>query len=231
MAASDPVSVPRWLLVGGGIALTGSLLALAFVAGRATAPEAPAPVVVRAPDAAPAPQPSAAAVAAPAAPTAASTAAATDRTPADAAPALAAPSPEPAPTADPTDAAVIAYLDALDAALETRNAGADPESLAQSVVADALSGQTGSIDQLLAATEGARARARALSPPPPAANLHRDTLTLLDQTLRVYGALRDGIAAGDLAALSGLQGDASALERAARAVDLETRRLRSAHGG
>ncbi len=132
---------------------------------------------------------------------------------------------------DPTSGAVVSYLDALETALETPNAGADPDELAQAVVADALSGRTQAIDQLLSATEGARTRTRALTPPGPAATLHRDTLTLLDQTLRVYGALRASIASGDIAGISGLQTDANKLERAARDVEAETRRLRDAHGG
>ena len=229
MSASDPVPVPRWILLTGGAALAGCALTLAFLAGRATGVPAPIPAS-GAPPRAGAP----AATAPPTPPAVAPTPTTPPATGPDAAgapPPDPAPQPAPAAPPDPTSAAVLGYLDALDTALETRNAGGDPDVLAQAVVSDALSGQTGAIDQLLAATEGARDRARALAPPAPAVALHRDTLALLDQTLRVYGALRDRIAEGDIAGISGLQGDASKLERAARAVEAETRRLRRAHGG
>lgn len=135
------------------------------------------------------------------------------------------------PSSPSISAAVTGYLDALDAALATRNAGAEPEALARAVVADALAGRTASIETLLETTESALARTRGLSPPPPALGLHRDTLRLLAETVRVYQTLRDGIAAGDLARLSGLQTDAARLQRAASAVDAEIQRLREAHGG
>jgi hypothetical protein len=236
MAAQDPVSVPRWLLLGGGLSLGASLLALAFLAGRASTepatqpatqpPATPTVAGMAAPD--PAAPPTAAAQLDPVAP-AATAVTAGSATPPSSAAVAAAPATQPRKGAG--SAAVVGYLDALETALETPNAGNDPDELAQAVVADALSGRTQAIDQLLSATEGARARARALTPPAPAATLHRDTLTLLDQTLRVYGSLRASIASGDIAGISGLQGDANKLERAARDVEAETRRLRDAHGG
>lgn len=215
MGASDPVSVPRWVLVAGSGLLASSLLALAFVAGRASAPEplsspAPAP-------ASPSPAPAAVATASPAA------------TPPPASPPEAA-APAPPPSAPDTDAsAVRVYLTSLEAALTTSAAGGDPDAMAQAIVADAMSGSTAGIDTLLANTEDARARAAALTPPPPAADLHRQTLALLDDTLVVYGELRAGIASRDLASLSQLQPRAARLSRKALEVDAETERLKAAY--
>jgi len=229
MAAQDPIAVPRWLLFGGVVGFGASLLAVAFLAGRASNEATSALPIGATPMSEPAVPPSAVpATAAPAPPPSAR--------PEPAPPvAMVAQPPSPAPAApapaDPSSGAVVAYLDALETALETPNAGADPDELAQAVVADALSGRTQAIDQLLVATEGARGGGRGAPPPRTPAPPHPATLTLLDQTLRVYGALRSSIASGDIAGIAGLQTDANKLERAARDVEAETRRLREAHGG
>ena len=229
---SENVSVPRWLLSSGAAALGASLLALAFLAGRASVGPAP-PVSGGASSVEQAPPPDdehsnkAISTIPDARTSSRSAGAASDETASGSDDA----SGGAPPSAPSNNAAVIDYLDALDAALATRNAGAEPETLARAVVADALAGRTGSIETLLETTEAAQARARGLSPPPAARTLHRDTMGLLSETVRVYKTLRDGIAAGDLARLSGLQSDATRLQRAAAAVDEESRRLRAVHGG
>ncbi len=216
MGASDPVSVPRWLLVGGGGLLVGSLLGVAFLAGRVSAPQ---PVVVTRPA-----PPTAAPAAAPLpAPEPVATASAPSPAPAATAP----PAPAPEPDGAAPDAAVPAYLAALDAALTTSAAGGDPDELAQAIVADALSGSTVGIDTLIENTRRARARAAGLQPPSPAAELHRQTLSLLDDTLTVYADLRAGITKRDLASLDSLQPRAAELGRKAAAIDAESTRLKA----
>lgn len=232
MASKDVIAVPRWMLISGASALGGSLLALAFLAGRLTGPE-PVPAI-----GAPSPPASGAAtVNEPSTATERATvnepaAVASARIPgiqqAHEGTARTAPSRSVSAEQDGNNA-VIRYLDALDKALETRNRNADPDALAQAIVTDALSGQTGAIDALLATTLEVTARVRGLSPPPPAAALHKQTVDLLERTQDVYRALREGIGSGDLASLAGLQTDATALEQAAQAIDAETQRLRMEH--
>ena len=232
MASKDVIAVPRWMLISGATALGGSLLVLAFLAGRLTGPE-PVPAIV-----APSPPASGAA-------TANEPSTVTERATVNEPAAVASPRIPSAPqthegtartvpgrsvsTEQDGNNAVIRYLDALDQALQSRNRNADPDALAQAIVTDALSGQTGAIDALLASTLEVTARVRGLSPPPPAAALHKQTMDLLERTQDVYRALREGIGSGDLASLAGLQTEATALERAAQAIDAETQRLRMEH--
>jgi len=217
MGASDLIPVPRWAVLGSVAALSTSMLGLAFLTGRLTAPAPPPPPApVEAPATAPLHPSATTALATPAPVTAAASPVA---------------APEPVTAAPAASREVSSYLAAREAALDTGRGDTDPDAVAHALVADALGGRSDAIDSLLDATRGAASRVSKLSPPEPAARLHNDTLALLDHTVRVYEALGSGVRSGDLGALAGLQTEAAALEAAARELDRETERLRAAHGG
>ena len=248
----EKVSVNKGLLVGIVAVAAGSLLAVAFLLGRASgsatfpAPPAGAPAMsvvaspgsdARAPvPTAPAPAP----VDAPVRPLA-------DVSPAPApvppppAPQPRDPFPEaarPAPVAggaggtrsEPEAVAVAAYLDAVDRA-QPGATGASPEGIANELAAALANGDTSGLDGMIRDTEGTRERLAGLRPPAACAAHQRESLGSLDDALEVLRSLKAAMESPEPAAgLAGVASRATALRSRAEALQREETALRERYG-
>ncbi len=244
----EKVSVNKGLLVGVVAVAAGSLLAVAFLLGRASgsstpaAPPAGAPVrdVIAAPGpGAPAPDPTAPApVDAPVTPFA-------DVPPAPRPPP---PAPEPrdafrdaarpAPVArdaggarsDPDLSAVAAYLDAVDR-VQPGATGGSPEGIANELATALANGDTSGLDGMIRETEGAKERLARLRPPAACAAHHRESLGSLDDALEVLRTLKTAMESPDPAAgLASVAAQAGALRSRAEALQREETTLRERYG-
>jgi hypothetical protein len=146
---------------------------------------------------------------------------------------------ESAPTSTPSGAAIAAaplrlevaeYFRRMDAAQSAAKTWSDPTALAQEVLAQAMRGDSGGFDKLIAASAAARDGVRTMAVPAPCAEHHRLTLALLGDAVVILTKLREGVAAGDTSALAAVASSGSALEERARAVDVLGASLRSQYG-
>jgi hypothetical protein len=140
------------------------------------------------------------------------------------------PAPELAPPDDPERAAVAAYLDAVDAIQASGLAGS-PESAATEMAVALARGDASGLDGLVREAEEARRRLLAISPPAACAAHHRETLGSFDDALGMLRALRDASASADPAAsLASVATQATALRARAEALQREDRALRARAG-
>ncbi len=227
-------SVPLPLVYGGIAAIIALLVAVGFLAGRAStggaAPSSvvaasttltadPAPVTHVAPATGGASAPDAVAIT----PNArAGPAGSIGGTPA------AAPSGPPVPPA--LRPQVAEYFRRMDATQSAAKTWSDPNALAQEILAQAMKGDSSGFDKLVAASALARDGVRAITAPAPCAEHHRLSLALLEEAVVMLSKLRDGVAAGDPAALMAIASSGSALEERARAVDALAASLRAQYG-
>jgi hypothetical protein len=213
------VGVPVPVVYGGIAAIIGLLFAVGFLAGRASSggsgDGAPAttvsepPPAVRLGDVAP--------------PNTVGHTILPASSPAAAAPAGALPPPA-------LRREVAEYFRRMDATQSAAKTWSDPTALAQEVLADAMRGDSGGFDKLIAASAAARDGVRTLTVPAPCAEHHRMTLALLNDAVVILTRLRDGVAAGDPSAVAGIATSGSALEARARAVDELGASLRAQYG-
>jgi len=125
---------------------------------------------------------------------------------------------------------VAEYFRRMDAAQSAAKTWSDPTALAQEVLAQAMRGDSGGFDKLIAASAAARDGVRSMTVPAPCGEHHRLTLALLDDAVLILTKLREGVAAGDPSAVAGIASSGSALEARARAVDDLGASLRSQYG-
>lgn len=97
--------------------------------------------------------------------------------------------------------------------------GSDPNALAQEIMAGAAQGDTSGMDKLIASIDDAERRARALTPPPAAAEYHRMVLETMKDSSTVVREMKSALATGNLSALAGLASKAQTMQ--ARAEQLE----------
>jgi len=241
----EKVRVDRSVLVGLATLAAVSLLAVAFLLGRASgpsAPQAPAPtahaesVAPEAAPPAPAPIPGLTPFASAPEPVRPAEPSVVPAAPVVAPPPPAAPDPAP-PTAGPVPApevpgaaAVAAYFAALDAIGPSGPAG-DPQSLAGGLATALAQGDTSGIDGLIRETEESRARLLAIAPPAACAAHHRETLASLDDALGMLRALKAATGSDDPAtALADVATRSTALKSRAEALQAEERALRERYG-
>jgi hypothetical protein len=122
------------------------------------------------------------------------------------------------------------YFRRMDAAQSAAKTWSDPTALAQEVLAQAMRGDSGGFDTLIASSAAARDGVRTMTVPAPCAEHHRLTLALLGEAVVILTRLRDGVAAGDPGAIAGIASSGSGLEERARAVDVLGASLRSQYG-
>jgi len=127
-------------------------------------------------------------------------------------------------------AEVAAYFLRMDATQSAAKTWSDPTALAQEILAQAMRGDSGGFDKLIAASAAARDGVRNMTVPAPCTEHHRLTLALLGDAVVVLTKLREGVAAGDPGAVAGIASSGSALEERARAVDVLGASLRSQYG-
>lgn len=125
---------------------------------------------------------------------------------------------------------VAEYFRRMDATQSAAKTWSDPTALAQEVLAQAMRGDSGGFDTLIAASAAARDGVRSMTVPAPCGDHHRLTLALLDDAVLILTRLREGVAAGDPSAVAGIASSGSALEARARAVEELGASIRSQYG-
>lgn len=125
---------------------------------------------------------------------------------------------------------VAEYFRRMDVTQSAAKTWSDPTALAQEVLAQAMRGDSGGFDKLIAASAAARDGVRTMTVPAPCGEHHRLTLELLGDAVVILTRLREGVAAGDPSAVAGIASSGSALEERARAVDVLGASLRSQYG-
>lgn len=222
----ESITVPRWLLVAGGIGLASLLSTSAFLLGRVTAPP-PQPVVLPPPE------------------TIQAVVNTHDRTPAAptpepedvAAPPLASEAPHATPSRRSTRPATPVssepphyqdtrrYLKTLSKMSErTSNFSTD------AFLSQALAGDVSGLDQLIADHRKRIQEIDNLSPPPPCEAHHTALRKLAADGLLVMEQLRTGITRGDVQALMALQPTALRLEQQGAAIEAMEAGLQKTYG-
>lgn len=249
----EKVHVSKRLLIGLVAVSAGSLLAVAFLLGRSSAPNTPpeGPARVReaaayspgtrsAGDSTLQPTPVATRVSdllggypasesVPALPE--------DRTVSQAPPLAPMPPASDAPAMgstpgaiDPASAAVAKYLDAVDQ-IQPANVSGGAESIAGEMAAALARGDTSGLDGMIRDSEAARQRLAALRPPDGCATHHRETLGSLDDALEMLRSLKGAMESSDpAAALANVASRANTLRTRAEALQNEDRALRQRYG-
>jgi hypothetical protein len=221
------VALPRWVVGLLVAACAVSVVAVAFLLGRATAP---------APSAAPAPL--AAESAGPQAPAGGADA------PRDASAqpsnAAAAAGPEPASrgatpvespvVAGPEAAAVAAYFRQMDAVAAEAKTSQDPQALARSVLDQAMSGNTGAIEGLIATQRSLETRLGQIVPPPSCREHHQRSVRLFGRAITLLEHTRDAMAGQGASDLGNVATEGRAIEAEAKALDALANDLRRAAG-
>lgn len=242
----EKVSISRGVLVGLVAVAAVSLLAVAFLVGRASAPaSAPAPPAspIGATGAADVPPPAAPQPAT--APPAADPLARSDERPADVtlptppapraayepAPPVAAPSPAPSRSAnDPDRAAVAAYFDVVDR-IQPAEISGSAESAANELAVALAKGDTSGLDAMIRDSEAAKAKLAAVVPPPACAAHYRESAASLDDGLAMLRALKAAVESTDpVAALAAVGARATELRSRADALQREDAALRQRFG-
>ena len=126
----------------------------------------------------------------------------------------------PAPPTRPQRDAVARYFEELDAiGAEGGLAADDPESLAMAILSQATTGDATAFDRLTAAQRSSLAAIRRVRPPAQAAEHHRRTVALLEESSRLLSRLKQGLLDGNIAALGELSSQANHMKT--QAEDLQ----------
>ncbi len=234
----EKVSVNRGVLIGVVFVAVFSLLALAFVLGRASGSRAPSPQpsggdvpgrLVASPG--PGTPPPVQDGQPPSSPTPAtmSRGESTETRP----------DPEPssprtagvpgADRVDPDRTAVAAYFDAVDRIQPTKMSG-DAEGAANELATALAKGDTSELDRMIRETESAKATLAAITPPPPCAAHYRESLGSLDDALEMLRTLKSTMESADPARLADVATHASALRTRAEALERDEQALRRRYG-
>ena len=236
----EKVSVNKGVLIGAAAVAAASLIAVAFLLGRASGPGAPAARVPGGalPDPAAGSAPSAPLVREPAADQAANSAAPVPD-PAESRPGLPPASPGmpapaaangPAETADPARTAVASYLDTVEH-LQPGRASDSPESLGNEMAAALAKGDTSGLDRTIRDTEAARQKLAAVVPPFNCSAHYRESLGSLDDALSMLRSLKAAVESPEPAArLAAVGTQAGALRTRAESLQREEAALRQRYG-
>lgn len=95
----------------------------------------------------------------------------------------------------------------------------DPEAMAMAILSQATSGDTSVFDELADNQRAALRRLRAIRAPNPCREHHRQSITLLEQSVRLLDRVKRGLADGNIGALSELSSEAERLKREAEQVE------------
>jgi hypothetical protein len=144
---------------------------------------------------------------------------------APAAPSTAAPAP-----ADPERAAVAAYLNAVDR-IQPAEIGGTAESAANELAAALAKGDTSGLDAMIRDSEAAKAKLAAVVPPAPCAAHYRESAASLDDGLAMLKALKSAVESPDpVGALAAVGSRATELRSRAEALQREDAALRQRYG-
>jgi|GEM_PF-1202080 len=131
---------------------------------------------------------------------------------------------------DPASVAVAKYLDAVDQ-IQPANVSGGAESIAGEMAAALARGDTTGLDGMIRDSEAARERLAALRPPEACSTHHRETLGSLDEALEMLRSLKGAMESPDpAAALANVASRANTLRTRAEALQNEDRALRQRYG-
>jgi hypothetical protein len=130
----------------------------------------------------------------------------------------------------PDTAAVAGYFRQMDAVAADRKVSEDPQTLARSVLDQAMSGNTGAIEDLIATQRALEARLRQILPPPSCREHHQRSVRLFGRAIVLLERTRDAMAGQGASALGSVAAEGRAIEEEARAVDALANDLRRAAG-
>ena len=133
-------------------------------------------------------------------------------------------------TDDPARGAVAAYLAAVSQ-VQSGNLSGNAESIAGELAGALAKGDTSGLDRMIRETEAERERLSALTPPPACAAHQRESLGSLDDALEMLRSLKASATSSDPAGgLSAVSSRATALRSRADALQREEETLRQRYG-
>ena len=227
------VALPRWVVATLVGACALCLVAVAFLLGRVTAPPpAATPAGVAA---ATAPAIEATGSESVAGVPAASRAASSGPTDAGDAPTEApasGPQPLAAPPAvrSPDAAAVEAYFRQMDAVAAEAKTSQDPQAVARGILDQAMSGNTSSMETMIATQRSLESRLAQITPPPSCREHHQRSVRLFGRAITLLERTRDAMSGQGASDLGSVAGEGRAIEAEARALDALANDLRRAAG-
>jgi hypothetical protein len=127
-------------------------------------------------------------------------------------------------------AAVAAYFRQMDAVAAEAKTSQDPQALARSVLDQALSGNMGSIDALIATQRSLQSRMAQVVPPPSCREHHDRSVLLFARSVALLDRTRAAMTGQGTTDLSGVAVEGRAIEEEARAVDAMANDLRRSAG-
>ena len=127
-------------------------------------------------------------------------------------------------------AAVAAYFTQMDAVAAEAKTSQDPQALARSVLDQALSGNMGSIDALIATQRSLQNRMAQVVPPPSCREHHDRSVLLFARSVALLDRTRAAMTGQGTTDLSSIAVEGRAIEEEARAVDAMANDLRRAAG-
>ena len=136
-------------------------------------------------------------------------------------------SPPPAATTDRTADATERYLRDVEYALMSGKYWGSPDALAQTLISEMTTGQTGGLTTLRESNAAVLARLEAISPPAGCEAHHRETVATVAASVEMLAAWESMLQQGDLAGFASITGDAEALKARAERVEAMTEALRS----
>jgi hypothetical protein len=127
-------------------------------------------------------------------------------------------------------AAVAAYFRQMDAVAADAKISQDPQALARSVLDQALSGNMGSIDTLIATQRSLQTRMAQIAPPPSCREHHERSVLLFARSVALLDRTRAAMTGQGATDLTSVAVEGRAIEEEARAVDAMANDLRRAAG-
>jgi hypothetical protein len=130
----------------------------------------------------------------------------------------------------PDAAAVAAYFKQMDAVAAETKASQDPQTLARTVLDQAMSGNMGAIDGLIATQRALETRLGQILPPPSCREHHRRSVRLFGRAIVLLERTRDVMTGQGASDLGSVAAEGRAIEVEARALDALANDLRRAAG-
>jgi hypothetical protein len=118
----------------------------------------------------------------------------------------------------------------MDAVAAESKASQDPQALARTVLEQAMSGNMGAIDGLIASQRALETRLKQILPPASCREHHQRSVRLFARAITLLERTRDAMAGPNPSDLGSVAAEGRAIEVEARAVDVLANDLRRAAG-
>ena len=130
----------------------------------------------------------------------------------------------------PDAAAVAAYFRQMDAVAAEAKASQDPQALARTVLEQAMSGNMGGIEGVIATQRSLETRLRQILPPQACREHHQRSVRLFARAIVLLERTRDAMTGEGASDLGSVATEGRAIEQEAKAVDALANDLRHAAG-